>query len=114
MDEIMEIKQLTYPQYYNKVKLDKKAEKADFLKVQDAVFNLSHRNTGDLINLTTKKGDKEYDSIFKNINKLIKHGVVGYEYLSVKNKPYKSFLSTQIASPFRNAKTYRGNVNKAV
>ena len=40
--------------------------------------------------------NEDFKTFVKIIVNLIKNGIVGYEYLKVNNRPYKSFLSTQI------------------
>ncbi len=47
--------------------------------------------------LGQKSGD-EMNTITKLIAALLKKGIVGYKYLNVNNKLYKSFITTQIGS----------------
>ena len=59
-------------------------------------LDLSSRNSLEFIfDLSRKKNDK-FETMSRIIASLLKKGIVGYEYLDVRNKPYKSFITTRI------------------
>ena len=82
-------------------------EKPNLLDSIDEYLNLSHRKLNNFFKIIESPKSEETDKILKTINKLIKRGVVGYEYLNIKNRPYKSYLSTGLVSPYSHAKIYR-------
>ncbi len=72
----------------------------------DRIFNLGSENR---FSLLQSIGDKdELESTLQTISKMIKKGIVGYEYLDINNKPYKSFITTSIGDQrLAGAKPYR-------
>ena len=47
-------------------------------------------------------------TLLKILSKLLKKGIVGYEYLEINKAPYKSFITTSIGDTrLKNAKPYR-------
>ena len=77
----------------------------------DNYLNLSHRNTYELFKVFTSPESGNKTQILSTISKLAKRGIIGYEYLDLNNKPYKSFISTGLVQPYSNLKTYRKNLN---
>ena len=70
-------------------------------------LNLSHRKLNNLFSIINTADKEDLNTLFSMIQKLIKHGIVGYEYLNINNRPYKSFISTSLLQPYSKAKIYR-------
>lgn len=58
--------------------------------------DLSSKNRLKFIFELSRKNDDEFKTMSRIIASLLKTGIVGYEYLDVRNKPYKSFITTRI------------------
>ena len=61
-------------------------------------FDLNSKRRLEFFYMLGQKSGDELNTITKLIAALLKKGIVGYEYLNVNNKPYKSFITTQIGS----------------
>jgi len=62
----------------------------------DRFLDLNSDNRLSFLNYPDIENNEEFKTFIKIIANLIKNGIVGYEYLKVNNRPYRSFLSTQI------------------
>jgi len=62
----------------------------------DRFLNLNSNNRFSFLKYPNIEKNEDFMTFVKIITGLIKNGIVGYEYLKVNNRPYKSFLSTQI------------------
>jgi len=83
------------------------SNRVDLFKAVDEYLNLSHRNLNNLFEIFNSQNLEDIQEILNIINQLIKHGIVGYEYLEIRNRPYKCFISTGLVTPFSRAKIYR-------
>ena len=81
-------------------------DEPDLFGTIDEYLNLSHRKLDNFYKIIKSSKSKNTQTILNSINKLIKHGIVGYEYLDVKNQPYKSFISTRLISPYSKYSKY--------
>ena len=70
-------------------------------------LNLSHRKLNNLFGIINTADKEDLNTFFSMIQKLTKRGIVGYEYLNINNRPYKSFISTSLLQPYSKAKIYR-------
>ncbi|MFC1731242.1 hypothetical protein ACFL6I_12985 [candidate division KSB1 bacterium] len=97
---------------------DKKHQEPDYLKsggfpgsihMADRLFNLGAKNRFIIQNRYTIDNNRELKTSLKIISSLLKKGVVGYEYLEVNGRPYKSFVTTGIGDQrIAGARLYRG------
>ena len=62
----------------------------------DRFLNLNSDNRFSFLRYPDIAKNEDFMTFVKTIANLTKNGIVGYEYLKVNNRPYKSFLSTQI------------------
>ena len=81
--------------------------RVDLFRAVNEYLNLSHRNLNNLFEIFNSQNSEDIQETLDIINRLIKHGIVGYEYLEIRNRPYKCFISTGLVSPFSRAKIYR-------
>jgi len=81
--------------------------RVDLFRAVNEYLNLSHRNLNNLFEIFNAQNSEDIQETLDIINRLIKHGIVGYEYLEIRNRPYKCFISTGLVSPFSRAKIYR-------
>ena len=71
-------------------------------------FDLGSENRLQFLQSLGRKDKEKLHIIAKLISKIMKKGIVGYEYLDVKNRPYKSFVTTRIVDQkLHNAKLFR-------
>ena len=87
------------------------SNKTSLLHSVDNYLNLSHRNTYELFEAFTSPESENRTQTLNTISKLAKRGIIGYEYLDLNNKPYKSFISTGMVQPYSKLKIYRKNPN---
>ena len=76
----------------------------------DEVLNLSHRDLTIVSGFFKTASQDEIESFQRMIKKLTERGIVGYEYLEIKGRPYKSFISTRFVDPYSSARIYRGRI----
>lgn len=81
--------------------------RVDLFRAVNEYLNLSHRNLNNLFEIFNAQNSEDIQETLDIINRLIKHGIVGYEYLEIRNRPYKCFISTGLVTPFSRAKIYR-------
>lgn len=62
----------------------------------DRFLDLNSDNRFSFLSNPNINKNEDFMTFVKIITNLIKNGIVGYEYLKVNNRPYKSFLSTRI------------------
>lgn len=80
----------------------------------DRFLDLNSDNRFSFLNDPNIAKNEDFMTFVKIITNLIKNGIVGYEYLKVNNRPYKSFLSTQIgAQDLYGKKVYRNLSNNS-
>jgi len=80
---------------------------SSYSKIIDKFFNLGYSGR-QIIPLSTEAESDE--NVLKLVSNLLKRGIVGYEYLEINKKPYKSFISTRIGNfPLSKAKLYKKN-----
>ena len=81
------------------------------IRTADKIFDLGFSNRFDyIVPLLSagKKGRQKINPLLNIISSLLKKGIVGYEYLDVNNRPYKSFITTRIGDlRLSGAKPYR-------
>lgn len=91
------------------------SRKQNSINIFSAVDNyLDINKSGDFLFSSVLLHGKERDSetYLKILSKLLKKGIVGYEYLDVGNRPYKSFITTRIGdSRLSGKKPYYRNRN---
>jgi len=89
-----------HEQIFNKKSINKPEN--SLIKTIDDFFNLGNEKR-DMFSITPHDSQS-----LKLISNLLKKGIVGYEYLDIKNKPYKSFVTTRIGSDnLSDAKLYK-------
>ena len=86
-------------------------DRANLFGAIDEYLNLSHRKFDNFYKLIKSPESENTQKILNSINTLIKHGIIGYEYLDIRNRPYKSFITTKLVSPYSKAKIYRKPLN---
>ncbi len=80
----------------------------DPFEAAEKFLDLSSTGKMDILQNYSNIDKEEFEQFAKIIKNLIRHGVVGYEYLNVKKSPYKSFITTRIGdSRLYNKKLYR-------
>ncbi|MFC1564063.1 hypothetical protein ACFL6G_03955 [candidate division KSB1 bacterium] len=89
--------------------IQEKSQKTfDPIDAADRFLNLSSSDKMDLLYNYSEIDKKDFEKFAKIIRNLIRHGVVGYEYLDYKKSPYKSFITTRIGDTrLYNKKLYR-------
>lgn len=95
------------PERFNFPSENFSSNKLDLFKAVNEHLNLSHRKLKNLFKIFNSQNSEDIQEILKAISRLIKHGIVGYEYLEIRNQPYKSFIFTGLVYPFSKAKIYR-------
>lgn len=114
---IMNINIVNSSHFLDKMKDPDRNPLSDIREKQRRDFN-PYRSVERLMNLGSDRSyildsmvhsdDEEYSTYLKIITNLLKKGVVGYEYLEVNNRPYKSFITTSIGNhKLSGAKPYR-------
>ncbi|MCP4725126.1 MAG: hypothetical protein GY863_08825 [bacterium] len=82
--------------------------KFDPFDTAEKFLNLSSSDKMDFLHNFSEIDKKDFEQFVKIIRNLIRHGIVGYEYLDHKNSPYKSFITTRIGDTrLYNKKLYR-------
>jgi len=80
----------------------------------DSTFNLGSSDRFTSILSPDSRTNEDKDTYLKTVSALLKRGIVGYEYLDVHNKPYKSFITTQIGDLIHaGARLYRRKIYAA-
>lgn len=82
-----------------------------FISSVDNYLNLSHRDSAALFDDFTAPDSENKTAMLKTISNLIKRGIVGFEYLDLNDRPYKSYASTGMVKPASDLKIYRKNLN---
>ena len=85
-------------------------QKTDAFGAVDEILDLSHRDLTTISEFLKTASPDEIDSFKQMIKRLTDRGIVGYEYLDIKGRPYKSFISTRFVEPYSSARIYRGPV----
>ena len=84
--------------------------KTDPYAAIEEYLNLSHRDISKIYQFLSEGSREDLDEFAGMINRLIKKGIVGYEFLEINERPHKSFLSTNFVKPFSRARFYRGSI----
>ena len=79
------------------------------MKAVEEILNISHRQLQSIMEFFKSATTEDRNQFLQIMNRLNQKGIVGYEYLDVQNKPYKSFISTKPASKYAHNRLYRGS-----
>jgi len=87
-------------------------DKHDYLRAAERLFNLGAEDRIDFTSITDPDNIRDLDTYLSVISRLLKKGIVGYEFLKVNTRPYKSFITTRIGDQrLYGAKQYRNRID---
>lgn len=102
----------SFPKSPHSEKLPKANSAMQQFRTVDLVFNLGAENHAGFIMDMYAPGEKDLGDILKTISSLLKKGIVGYEFLDVRNNPYQSFVTTRIGDQrLAGTRLYRQKIN---
>jgi len=77
--------------------------------IVNKIFDLTDRNFNIFSVLSLPEKDR--NEVLKMTSRLLKRDIVGFEILDLRNRPYKSYIQTKIASDYAHLKPYRKRVD---